>query len=135
MFPNVKHFLGSTFALATLAVSAAAATLPLKPGDYVRAGFACAGAPLAARLSYDGRSFTGAHTSNCSTTVRSIQGSRYVLQSTCGAAGDGSPTLSYTEAQTVTVRTSSRITFTHRTGAGTLDRADYRWCEKTASQQ
>jgi hypothetical protein len=133
MFPRINVLGGTAIVLATLAVSATAATVPLRPGDYVQLGLPCIDAPSAARLTYDGRSFTGAHSSNCLTTITSRRGPRYILRSNCRSAGDGSPTPPYAETQTVTVRWMSRFTFVHRAGAGVLDQAEYRLCAKAGS--
>ncbi len=120
-------------AVALIAFSAQAA-LPITPGAYVRDGVPCQDAPLAAVLAYDGKTFSGPHESDCATTVLSRRGQTYRLKTTCHAAGDGSPAAASTQAQTVTVRSASHITFGHTTGAGQTDRAGYRLCP-AASQR
>jgi len=116
MFTRVPRFTGLALMFNAAAFTAGAASVPVTVGKYVRAGLPCADAPLAALLTYDGQNFTGAHAGNCSTTVISADGRRYALKTTCRSAGDGSPA-PYAETQTVTVRSMSRFTFAHRTGA------------------
>jgi len=128
MVTRTAVLIGLPLAAACFALSAGASTVPVAAGDYVRAGVQCRGAPFAATIHYDGRNFSGPHSSDCATTVVREHGARYALSSTCKAAGDASPARPYTEAETVRVKSASRFSFTHRTGAGAIDRADYRLC-------
>jgi hypothetical protein len=116
------------FAMPALGAAGAQGAVPIMPGDYVRDDVQCQDAPFAALPIFDGKAFSGPHESDCTTTVVSRTGRQYRLKTTCRAAGDGSPQAPYTEAQTVTVPSPSRLTFGHETGTGAMDRAAYRLC-------
>jgi hypothetical protein len=70
---------------------AQSAQLDLNPGTYVDARYKCGGAPNAALLTWDGKGFSGAHSSDCSTRVLSRQGDTFRIQTICAALGDGTP--------------------------------------------
>ncbi len=63
----------------------------LKHGIYVAKSYPCKGAPNAAILQWDGKRFSGAHSSQCTTRVLSRTGATYKLSTTCAAFGDGTP--------------------------------------------
>jgi hypothetical protein len=113
--------------LALTASVASAATLPLVVGTYVCDEFACHDAPFAAIKDFDGRSFSGAHSSGCDTVVLGRQGSRYATRTTCMAQGDGTPMQPFTQLQTVSVLSSKRFVVTP-TKAASAARAAYRLC-------
>jgi len=70
---------------------AQSAQLDLNPGTYVDARYKCDGAPNATLLTWDGKGFSGAHSSICSTRVLSRTGNTFRIQTTCAAVGDGTP--------------------------------------------
>jgi hypothetical protein len=75
----------------SLASGAAAASIPLRPGDYGAIGLACDNQPNATTMSFDGRSFSYAHASKCTDTVTRRSAGTLRIAETCRAAGDGSP--------------------------------------------
>ncbi len=119
------YFIALAFALTNSVAHAAA---PILPGDYVREGYRCGDAPFAALLRYDGSAFSGPHERDCTTRVMGRSGWRYQLETTCRAAGDGSPRPSLREVQTVVVFSPSRFSFSHETGNGQIDSAIYHRC-------
>ena len=115
-----------TLCLLSLAASSALAAtdlLPIDHGTWVRDGYACDDAPLAASFTYDGQAPHGAHASRCDAAVVAQDGSTYELSSTCRGEGDGTPSRPFTEIERFTVASPTRLTFAHQ-----QDRADYRWC-------
>ena len=111
------------------AQAAHGAALPLEAGVYVRDGVPCHDAPFAALIQYDGASFSGPHSSDCTTTVVNRNGAKsYSLQTTCHAAGDGSAAAGSTEKETLTVLSPSHLIFAHPTGLRVVDQAAYRLC-------
>ena len=65
-------------------------SLPLKQGIYVEEHEQCKGAPNAAILSWDGFTFSGAHSSRCRSQIAHVEKNRYQVKLTCSARGDGS---------------------------------------------
>jgi len=120
----------STALLLTAAVGALASqsAVPVKSGVYVRDGVACRDAPFAALLTYNGKAFLGPHDGDCTSVLLRRTGRRYELEMTCRAVSEARPRVDYGEAQTVTVISATRFNFSHRTGTGRIDRANYRLC-------
>jgi len=114
----------ATMTLALAAGAASAATLPIIAGTYVRDKYACRDAPFAALRDFDGRSFSGAHSSDCDTFILRRHGSNYTIRTTCKAEGDGTPMQPVTQLQTVQVLSSKRFVVIRSTG----DQAAYRLC-------
>lgn len=92
---------------------AADAPLPLKAGSYVIASYTpCDEAPLAGVTSFDGASFVGPHDADCQTAVLSHRGTRYRVQVTCKAMGDGTPIAPTSYRQDVRIKSQTRFVVT-----------------------
>lgn len=73
-----------------LAASSSDQPLVLKHGVYVR-GPSCKDAPNAEMLVWDGKGFSGAHSSQCTSEIMRQSGARFQVKTTCLALGDGAP--------------------------------------------
>lgn len=65
--------------------------LSLKHGVYVEKHEKCKGAPNAAIMIWDGVGFSGAHSSQCTSSVLLRGKDRFQVSTACFASGDGSP--------------------------------------------
>lgn len=100
----------SSVLLLLLSASANAATITLKAGDYGAIGLACNNQPNASTMSFDGRSFSYAHASECTDRITRQQVGVMTVEETCRAAGDGSPTRPSTETFELRQQDSARFT-------------------------
>ncbi len=116
-----------TLGLALAAGGTAAATLPLKAGDFVREGTPCADAPFAAQFSYRAGAFAYPHATQCRSVVARRRGQAYEVRETCAALGDGTPATATAVTTRYRVLSPTRVEVTKRYGT---DRAAamYRRC-------
>lgn len=105
-----------------LAASANAAAITLKAVDYGAAGLACDKQPNASTMSFDGRSFSYAHASNCTDRITKKQAGVMTVVETCRAAGDGSPTHPDTQTFNLCQNGSDRFTLIKARSAMTFRR-------------
>lgn len=111
--------------LALVSTVADAASLPLKPGTYVRVGTACKEPPFAAMFAYDGRAFSYPHATKCRSTVTAHRGKTFEITETCSALGDGTPTKPVMLRASYTVDASTKVEIRK---PGQKDASPYRWC-------
>lgn len=105
---------------------AADAMLPINAGTYVASGRkACEGAALASVITFDGRSFSGPHASDCQTIILGQHGQSYSVKTTCRAFGDGTPTIPSTVFQSVRIKSRSAFALTRDN-----KKIDYALCPK-----
>lgn len=98
----------------------------LKHGIYVEKSYPCKGAPNAAIAEWDGKGFSGAHSSQCTTRVLSRTGATYKLSTSCAAMGDGTPDNSgYVDVFSLTRK--SMVSFDLLKPKATEQLA-FRWC-------
>jgi hypothetical protein len=119
--------LGAAVAVSPLMAGSADHHLSLKHGVYVRAEAPCRGAPNAAILSWNGAGFSGAHSSQCKSQVAHQEGTRFAINTTCAAQGDGLPNKAgsdNTDSFVLNRLSRSRFEFI-KDGQ---DKATYRWC-------
>lgn len=74
-----------------ITISANAATITLKAGDYGSTGLACDKQPNATTMSFDGRNFSYAHASKCTDKIVGRAAGIMAISETCRALGDGTP--------------------------------------------
>jgi hypothetical protein len=111
-----------------LVISAQTQQLTLKHGTYVATSSPCEGAAFAVMMSWDGATFSGPHSSKCTTRVLGHQRNWYSVSTTCAALGDGTPDPSgYVEKLSLTRLSNSRFALSkdHET-----QRTAYRWCSE-----
>ncbi|WP_184418212.1 hypothetical protein [Rhodanobacter sp. MP7CTX1] len=105
---------------------AADALLPINTGAYVVSSRkACEGAAFAAVITFDGRSFSGPHDSDCQTIILGQHGLSYSVKTTCRAFGDGTPTVPSTVFQSVRIKSRSAFALTRDN-----KKIDYALCPK-----
>ena len=102
-----------------------AQALSLRHGTYVQKQVDCTGAPNAAIEVWDGRGFSGAHSSKCTSRIPKRDGDTFQISTTCAALGDGTPDLS-SYSDEVTLKRISKTAFT--LAVPKEKSASYRWC-------
>jgi hypothetical protein len=122
------------FVLALMPVIASSDDQPLslKHGMYVR-GASCDDAANAEILSWDGVGFSGAHSSQCTSTI-TRQGGRFRVVTACAALGDGSSNASasaYKDLFSLNRLSSTRFELFRKD----QKKATYRWCGVGDSHQ
>jgi hypothetical protein len=104
-----------------------AQTLPIRHGQYVVSSVKCSDAPNAAILVWDGKGFSGAHSSACTSSANRRPDGRYDVATACTALGDGTPSAAGSEVKdSMILKTLSSKTFIV-TKANVHD-LSYRWC-------
>lgn len=87
--------------------------LPIERGTYVRDGADATDPPFVAMLAYDGSSFSGPHSSACTSTLLEHRDANYRVSTTCLADGDGTPAAPHTEQADIVVQSTTRLRFSH----------------------
>jgi hypothetical protein len=115
----IKHIrlYGAALGLILSATGAAAATLPLNDGTYMREGTACHEAPFAAQFSYSAGAFSYPHATQCRSVIARHSGRTYAVRETCAAEGDGTPARPDTLTTQYRVLSADRVTLTKAFGA------------------
>jgi len=102
-------------------------SITLRSGTYVLDGVACQDPPNAAILSWDGFTFSGAHSSRCRSQIAHLEKKRYQVKLTCSARGDGSTDpmdTDYRETFELTRISNTRF----RISRSGREATTYRWC-------
>lgn len=102
-------------------------SLDLGSGNYVLDGVACQDPPNAAILSWDGFTFSGAHSSQCRSKIVHLDKNRYRVNLSCSARGDGSTDPMNTDYRDTFELT--RLSNSHfRISTRGREAMTYRWC-------
>jgi hypothetical protein len=121
----LRVIIGAACLCASFVIRADAPSIALKHGVYVRDTSPCKDAPNASVLSWDGIGFSGAHSSQCKSRFKRLDATRFQVDTTCMALGDGTPAQSALPDTAVVSRFSnSRFGLIKENQAAAI----YRWC-------
>lgn len=125
--PAVLQAVMSIACVLSSSAAALAQELPIRRGTYVLDSVKCTDAPNAAITVWDGKGFSGAHVSGCTSHVERLPNGNYSVSTACTALGDGTPDpagASDLYTMTLKLKSSTKFTVTKVNGP----ELTYRWC-------
>ena len=125
--PIINMFSAGILLLLALGSTVLAQTLPIRHGQYVVSSVKCSDAPNAAILVWDGKGFSGAHSSACASSANRRPDGRYDVATACTALGDGTHTSKGSEVKDNMILTVLSPKNLIVTKANVHD-LSYRWC-------